>query len=229
MNTKLITTFKEYKEVYPERLKNYLSQYIDYEEIDFIKNEILYFDNCLKNSNVTLQEKIRYTGIDYDRDSYYEYDIENFEYTITNYEVQAIIRPLCLEFDNLGKDSSTNNFDLLLCERLKLSFSKIINFLTNKHIGITENPTKQPIQNKVKFHGNPIEFLELIKSLVENGNLKGTQKDIIENCSNFFDIKINNPDTTIQKIKGRINDSETLFLNKLQITLFNYIKAEKTK
>jgi hypothetical protein len=228
MNTKLITTFKEYKEVYPERLKNYLSEYIDYEEIDFIKNEILYFDNCLKNSNVTYQEKIRYTGNDYDSEMYFEYDIVDFENSNINFEVQAIIRPLWLDFDNSGTYNSTNGFDLLLCERLTLSFSKIIKFLNDKE-NKTLNPTTQPIENKVKFHGNPIEFLELIKSLVENGNLKGTQKDIIENCSNFFDIKINNADTTIQKIKGRINDSETLFLNKLQKTLFDYIKAEKIK
>lgn len=232
MNSKLITTFKEYETLYNTRLEYHLSLYVDYDELHFIKSELDYFDNCFKNSNVTLQAKKKIIGDYYDgnHETYYEYEVENYEFLdiFINNDIQKLIT-IGLDFDDLGDSSDTNFFDLEICKRLKLSFSKIISFLNHKISELT-NPTIQPIQNKVKFHGDQIQFIELIKSLIENGNLKGTQKDIIENCSNFFDIRINNPDQTLSKIKNdRNNGSETLFLDQLKKTYFDYIRAEKIK
>jgi hypothetical protein len=229
MNSKLITTFKKYKEVYHERLKDYISQYEDFDELDFIKYELVYFDNCLKNSNVILQEKKRYYGECYEYDTYYEYEVKDFEFIdlFVNKEVQKLIS-YELDWKTLGDSHPTNYFNLEICERLTLSFSKIIDFLNHKENEI-KNPIAQPIQNKVKFHGNQTQFLELIKSLIENGNLKGSQNEIITNCSKFFNIEINNPDQTLSKIKGRNNNSETLFLDQLKKTLFDHITTEKTR
>jgi hypothetical protein len=220
METKLITTFKEYKELYNIRLENHLKKYVDYDELHFIKSDLVYFTNCYHTTNLK-EERVNV----YDRDE----NIINWSYEY-NYDSYELLGGSNQEIYNLIVDYNpiTNGFDLVLAERLATSFYKITDFLNNKANEIT-NPTTQPIQNKVKFHGNQTQFLELIKSLIENGNLKGSQNEIITNCSKFFNIEINNPDQTLSKIKGRNNDSETLFLDQLKKTLFDHITTEKTR
>lgn len=120
-------------------------------------------------------------------------------------------------------ETAIKKIDLLIKKDNELQDQKF-----NERVGLTQQKESSN-NNKIKFYGNQTEFVELIKSLIENGNLKGTQKDIIENCSNFFDIEIKNADITIQKIKGRNNGSETKFLDTLKTTLFDYIKTEKIK
>jgi|GEM_PF-2984289 len=217
MKSELITTFKEYQEVYNTRLENHLKKYIDYDEIHFIKSELIYFSKCHASSNIIYQEKIRYLPDDC-HETYYEYDVCNYDLFVPLAEVMEHLK---IDWEDC--------WDLELCEKLFLSFTKIIDFLEEKERIITIQPIQpiQPIQNKVKFYGNKTEFVELIKSLIENGNFKGTQKDVTENCAKFFDIEVHNFDITVQKLKGRNNGSETLFLDKLKSTLFNYITLDK--
>ncbi len=99
-------------------------------------------------------------------------------------------------------------------------------FEKNKRVN---NDKSQTITNNLKWQGTQTELIELIKALIENGNIKGTQKDIINNLSEFFGIKINNPDKLINDIKKRNNGSETLFIDKLKTSLFNYITKENTR
>jgi hypothetical protein len=84
-------------------------------------------------------------------------------------------------------------------------------------------------ENTLNWSGSQTEFIELIKALIENKNIKGTQTEIISKLSNVFNIEIKNPNKLITDIKNRNNGSETLFLTKLQNTLFNYITRETKK
>jgi hypothetical protein len=94
----------------------------------------------------------------------------------------------------------------------------------------TEKPSKsQKAENSLNWNGTQTEFIELIKALIENGNIKGTQTEIISKLSNVFNIEIKHPNKLITDIKIRNNGSETLFLDKLQKSLFDYITLEKKK
>src|SRR5690606_8624950 len=80
-------------------------------------------------------------------------------------------------------------------EQRKRELSKIKGIAVNHSIGIEHETNDQ--SNEIKFRGTHTEFIELVKALIENGNLKGTQKEIIENLSKFFQIEIKNPDKII--------------------------------
>ena len=76
--------------------------------------------------------------------------------------------------------------------------------------------------NPLEWSGTPTEFIELVKALIVSKVLKGTQKDIINNLSGVFGLKINHPDKLIQDIINRNTGSETLFLDKLKENLYEY-------
>lgn len=82
-------------------------------------------------------------------------------------------------------------------------------------------------ENSLNWNGTQTEFIELVKALIENGNIKGTQTEIISKLSNVFNIKISYPNKLITDLKVRNNGSETLFLDKLKKSLFDYITIEK--
>lgn len=90
-------------------------------------------------------------------------------------------------------------------------------------------PTEPAPDNSLNWIGSQTEFIELTKALIENGNIKGTQTEIIKNLSNVFNIEIKHPNKLITDIKTRNNGSETLFINKLHKSLFDYITHEKKK
>ncbi len=84
-------------------------------------------------------------------------------------------------------------------------------------------PTEQIQKTKFKTNITQTELVELVKALVENGTIEGTQKDIIKDFADFFGIEINNPNKLITDLKKRNNGSETLFLDKLKNSLMDYI------
>ncbi|MFE3866940.1 RteC domain-containing protein [Flavobacterium sp. LS2P90] len=216
MREKIITTLKEYKETYLSRLNDHESKYVDYDELHFINKELYFYQNCFSTANVSERRVLEYNS-DYPEYKYcylneFEFDVINNEEPTgeENYDIKSLI-----------KDESkwlTDGYDIEICDQLTTSFSKIIEYLRIK-INTGANSSRFP---KVKFHGSQTEFIELIKALTENGNLKGIQKDNIELCSKFFDIEIKNPDQTLTKLKSRNNGSETLFLDKLKISLRNH-------
>jgi hypothetical protein len=200
MNKEIIFSAKEYKEKYNDLLQSYLIEYEDYEEIDFI--------------NIEIQ---RYTD--------FITDLEQLEVTL-NY-----LTDLGSDIDAVISESQLYTFhyiDFLDCfdykkrDRSILSFTKIIDFLEIKKL----NPRNE---NNLNWNGTQIEFIELVKALIENGNIKGTQTETIKSLSNIFNFKINNENKTINDIKNRNNGSETLFLDKLKKTLFDYITLENKK
>jgi hypothetical protein len=224
MEKTIITTFKEYKEKYDIRLENHKVSYVDYDELHFINTELKFYKICYETANVTEQRLIKYNPDEIE----YEYRyINEFEYNDINqidsninenYSIKALI-----------KDKSkwlTDGYNLEICNQLTASFTKIIEYLNiKKNILTNDNEFI-----KIKFHGHQTEFIELIKALTENGNLKGIQKDNIEICSKFFDIEIKNPTKLISDINNTRNTGrETLFLDKLKKSLYNYIQNQNQK
>ncbi|MBF2710000.1 RteC domain-containing protein [Flavobacterium soyangense] len=224
MGKELITTFKKYKESYENRLEEHKATYEDYDELHFINSELGFYQICHMTANVSEQRLIvnnkDYTEYEYRFINEIEYnDIYQIDSNINeNYDIKELI-----------KDESkwmTDGYNLEICEQLTTSFTKITEYLNIKKNKLTNN-NEFP---KVKFHGSPTEFIELIKALTENGNLKGIQKDNIEICSNFFDIEIKNPTKLISDINNTRNTgSETLFLDKLKKSLYTYIQQQNQK
>ena len=223
MDKEIITTFKKYKESYDLRLENHKATYEDYDELHFIHSELDFYQICYETANVTEQRLI------VDNEDYTEYEyryINEFEYN----DINQIDSNINENYDvrNLIRDDSkflTDGYNLEICDQLTTSFTKITEYLNIKKNKLT-NDNEFP---KVKFHGNQTEFIELIKALTENGNLKGIQKDNIETCSKFFDIEIKYPAKLINDFKIRNNGSETLFIDKIKKSLFDYITLEKKK
>jgi hypothetical protein len=170
---------------------------------------------------------------DYEEIDFINIEIENYE------EYIGILDELEIKINDTSDyqlnsgyiESLLETFELLDFEgcidynkrdRSILSFTKIIDFLKIKK----QNPKNE---NNLNWNGSQIEFIELVKALIENGNIKGTQTETIKSLSNIFNFKINNENKTINDIKNRNNGSETLFLDKLKKTLFDYITLENKK
>ena len=150
-------------------------------------------------------------------------DLEQLEIRIndtSNYQLNSgYIESLIETFELLDFEGC---IDYNKRDRSIISFTKIIEFLEIQK----QNPKNE---NNLNWNGTQIEFIELVKALIENGNIKGTQTEIIKSLSNIFNFKINNENKVINDIKNRNNGSETLFLDKLKKTLFDYITLENKK
>lgn len=220
----------EYKEKYEISKNEYLIKDDDFENLDFIESEIKKYNDCLLllDSNKILAFSILITpeSHTYADDSSLINSIEDpylKEGSNIFRERRHLYLPLKEEI--LKQEKATGNLQESINTK-KIIFNKIIVFLNEKKVIEIDKTNKNKGIIKQKFHGNQIEFIEFIKALIENGNLKGTQKDIIENCKSFFDIEINNPNKSISDINSRNNDSETIFLDKLKSSLINYIKQK---
>ncbi len=223
MGKELITSFKKHKESYDICLEQHIASYEDYDELHFLNSELGFYQICYETANVTHQRIIIYN------DEYTEYEyryMNEFEYNEinqidSNINQNSDVMKLIIDESKL----MTNGYDIEICEQLTTSFTKITEYLNIKKKKLTnDNEFKN-----IKFHGNQTEFIELIKALTENGNLKGIQKDNIEICANFFGIEINNPSKLLNDIKTRNSGSESLFIDKLRKSLFDYITLEKKK
>jgi hypothetical protein len=89
------------------------------------------------------------------------------------------------------------------------------------------------ISGKLIWAGGPTNLTELIKALIENGNLKIekggiidnelNQKIIFDSFTNYLNFEIKNPNNRIQQIKVRFN--RTRFIDSLRKRLDIYFKA----
>jgi hypothetical protein len=191
--------FSVYKKSYKNRLALFQNDFTDAQEIDFIEAEFR-------------------EGVNYPK---YAIDlgIEGSVNSKMCYSLDRRKEFLIIKAKELGYEAIIKKDD----ETQEEYFSEF-----KKDIFFTSNKTTAKTQ-VVKWNGTQTEFIELIKSLIENGTLKGKQKDIIENLSQIFGIKINNPNKLISDLKQRNVDSETIFLDKLQSSLYNYITKEKRR
>lgn len=203
MREYVLTTYKDYIEnQYNEKLKNHLEKYIDFDELHFIESEINFFTDCYNLTN----------------DFNYEKEL------CTNKQLLDIISLEIREF-------AWDDYDLEKCEKLTYTYKKILSFLNDKKEQLTNEPQQLNYQQieTLNWQGSQTEFIELIKALIENGNIEGKQSEIIRKLSYFFNINIKYENKLINDLKTRNNGSETLFLDKLKKSLLNFITLEKKK
>jgi hypothetical protein len=80
--------------------------------------------------------------------------------------------------------------------------------------------------NKLNWKGSKAELIELLKALIENGNIEGTQKNIISSFTNFLNVELKEPKSTIQRLDKR--KDKTIFLDKLKSSLIEfYLKKDE--
>ena len=239
---KIYFTAKEYIDNYNLELNVFINDYIDNNENDFLKEQRNLYSICIENLTVWFQE----STLAYSTKSQLIGD--NFIPEIRNKIFVTDID----DIQNHMKTVDGKYYDQKIRDNLEKSFKKILEFITDKiyqytfqnqkmnevitlrdvsNLHSTESYLKEIPNNTkaLKWHGTQTEFIELVKALIVNENIKGTQVELIETLSNVFDIEINNPNKLINDIKTRNNGSETLFLDKLKKSLFNYISAEKNK
>jgi len=128
-------------------------------------------------------------------------------------------------FDKINRLHSSFTFGVDNKNKNLIEWPKKI--LKEMNIDTDENKTSQ--HNKLIWKGSQTEFMELIKALIENGTLLEKQKDIIDYTSKFFNIEIKNPDKLLTDIKKRNIGSETLYIDKLKSSLYNYITKENRR
>lgn len=152
-------------------------------------------------------------------------DIKDFDYSKKT-ESLTEIKYLSLKNEAFFVDKK----GVTIASKIDLEIEKLQKLNEIKRIKII-SPTDKTV-NTIQWKGDKSEFLELIKALIVNGNIDintNSQKETITVLSKVFNIEIKNPDQALTKIKNRNNGSETLFLNKLKKSLFDYITLEKKK
>ncbi len=181
-------------------------------------------NQLLENINTISIDKIKHKLIEYE----YNYNFEEYSIeSILHLDPESgLYGNLSFPINKLSNDSNSDKIYFLQKDFLTFSKTAIVKDIL--HFLDSFSNTKDDIINlntgKHKFHGSQTEFIELIKALIVNRNLKGTQKNIIGDLAEFFDIEIKNQDKLIQDIKNRNNGSEALFLEKLKSSLLDYIK-----
>lgn len=106
-------SFKEYCLNYNNLLSSFLSKHEDFDEINFIENELDLYDLCIENANLTL----------------YKFKDE-YRYCINFGNCRFIISKI---YDNLVTFEEKNDgWDLDLAYKYRVTFEKIIGFLRDK-------------------------------------------------------------------------------------------------
>ncbi|SNB15548.1 conserved hypothetical protein [Flavobacterium psychrophilum] len=234
MKKEIIYNYKEFVKCYSELLQKFLLIDTDYEELDFIKLELENYKTYYANTITQYFSEREY------------FDVDNNFFVVNNEAYQIVSEISDYANKHIGTYEN-EGYDLLA-----FKFKKIIEFLEQKKYSIeskspkkisdflhdkkeilkleTETPpTETAPTNSLNWNGTQTDFIELVKALVENGTIKGTQTEIIKSLSKVFNIKINNENKLINDIKTRNNGSETLFIDKLKKSLFDYITIEKKK
>lgn len=217
MDESLCTTLREYKESYNIRLENHLKEYIDYDEFHFIKSELTAYQSYFNATNI---KKNDYNGSAI-IDPVYSPVVENVE--ISNMKLMSLM----FNFEI----PSNNYYNIEVCEKLSVSFSKIIEFLTNlqnenTNITLTSDISPEPTPT-LNWTGTELELSELIKALIEakKFSTESTQTEIFKRFRYFFNVKNFNENDKLRDIRNRTN-TLSIFINKLETSLNNWIKAK---
>lgn len=82
-------------------------------------------------------------------------------------------------------------------------------------------------QEKLAWHGTPLEFTELVKSLLLTNKISPelSQKEIFNRLKAFFNIESFNENDKLKDIRKRTN-TPTPFINTLETSLNNWIKSK---
>ncbi len=173
-----------------------------------------------------LQEICEYAGIKSDETSYME--IFDLATSYKQYRLDLGAHLISSFFIGIGGFEDGLWIDHTKWENFEYSLPRIIDFLKN-NVDNTNNVTSNTDIPNIKTNIKPTELVELVKALYESGTIKGKQKDLYAYFAKCFDVEVNNPSKLLQDIKNRNNGSETLFLDELKTSLFNYITKENKR
>ena len=158
-------SLKEYRNNYSSLLNSFLSKHEDFDEINFIENELDLYDLCLENATLTL----------YTFKGEYKY--------ATNYgNCRFIISKI---YDSLVTFKKENDgWDLELALKYQVTFKKIISFLKerkelvsninskkyNNLISTAKTPSVRKLLNEILY--NDITIINVINYINDNTNKK---------------------------------------------------------
>ncbi len=148
MTNYTLTNLKEYKEnQYDIKLKDHLEKYIDYDELHFIESEIKFFKNCYDTANIKMREN-HYD--EYNHKEEYNERVTRWEYGIDNFEIDGPLNTIVSNeiIDFTDATFETGLYDLVKCERLTFTYSKILSFLNDKKKQLTEQPQQIEVLNE---------------------------------------------------------------------------------
>jgi hypothetical protein len=195
-------TYKTYKTTFETRLSDYQKTYFDADVNDFIDAELT-------------QIQASSEEVSFVTNPYTDEEINTstpFLFLQTGYK-QIPIESRCFIFSKIP-----------VIDNLRISIKKKLSFLTNYHL-TTELRDVQP-SSSLSFKGTQVEFVELVKSLVDSKMFEENQKTVFEELSQFFNIKLGKDvNLIIQGLKGR--NQQTKFLDSLQSTLYQSLNKEK--
>ncbi len=230
MDHTLFTTLNEYIETYDLRLENHLKEYVDYDELHFIKKElelyISYYDcTNIKRFDIALGSNPKQPFRDF------EYRPEKKDAETSNMQLILMIFDFDkypIKYDNL---EHPDFYNIEVCRKLSVSFSKIIEFLTNlqyEKVNTTIiSTTPRDTTSKLNWAGTKLELSELIKALIHlnklNPELK--QNEIFNRFRAFLNVEEFDENDKLGDIRERTKTT-AIFINKLEIALNNWIKAK---
>lgn len=222
MSDTIFTTLNEYKETYDLRLQNHLKEYVDYDELHFIEFELEHYKSSYHTANV------KYRKIELGSDP--KFPFKDYEYCQDLIQTQGFLKlkvmQMIIDYDR----PSTNLYNVELCEKLSQSFSKIITYLhqlKNEIINQTTINNKQVSTATLTWEGSELEFTELIKSLILTKKISTelSQKETFNRFRDCFNMANFNENDKLRDIRNRTNTT-TPFINKLEISLNNWIKVK---
>jgi len=118
--------------------------------------------------------------------------------------------------------TAMRKIDLLIKKDAELKTQKFTN-----RVEQLQQSTAPIITNSLKWHGTQLEFTELIKPLIELKKIGAgvSQKETFEKLRLFFEIEKFDENDKLKDIRKRTN-TPTPFLNKLEVTLNNWIEKK---
>lgn len=158
-------SLKEYRNNYSSLLNSFLSKHEDFDEINFIENELDLYDLCLENATLTL----------------YTFKGE-YKYAINYGNCRFIISKI---YDSLVTFKKENDgWDLELALKYQVTFKKIISFLKerkelvsninskkyNNLISTAKTPSVRKLLNEILY--NDITIINVINYINDNTNKK---------------------------------------------------------
>ena len=234
MKETICYTLKEFELKYQTLLNEFLTDWEDNTENDFLESQKELYKKCIKNTT-----------------PYYSLDSLSFDYT----------EPLCSSIEEIQSkisedkivEISTNqgtfkrevlnikNRDL--CNNYNKSFEKIIEFISLKIepleiketiSDIEQQGTPQPQQerppaniNTLDWYGSQLEFTELVQALYLSKKIGIGQdrKIVFEKLRNFFNIDSFNEADKIRDIKDRTKDNAK-FINQLETSINSWSESK---
>lgn len=179
-------------------------------------------------------EEDAFIGNSFNYDDKFVQEITRFNLKIdTQKKLFILFRDTFFESSNKADFKYSSIYALYKEIKEDFFLSKKLEFLILKRkeltgdISIKDNLKK--IDVNLQWYGNQSELIELIKALIENGNLKGNQKDIFNEVQKVFNFELNNIDQAITKFNERSQQTETKFLDKLKASLSKHISTKLNK